>query len=322
MLVVGCNLTIDRTLHLARLIPGAVQRPTSAVASAGGKAVNVCRAAQAHGIDPLLVANLPGRLGAVAGDLLEAEGLHLSRVPTSGEIRSAIVILEDDLRTTVLNEPGPILSAEDRRDLLDAVARAATSDAAADGVLVASGSLPPGEHAADLYADIVELGHRAGLRVVLDAARHDLAAALPAEPDIVTPNLSEALGVLGRAAGHPESVEPDSGNPRATATEAAAALVASGARAALVTAGRHGVAAATATTAFWLPSPVVTEVNPIGAGDAFVGGLASALARGADLHAATRVAVATGAASVATGVAGVPDRQLLAGFLAPTPGGA
>ena len=39
---------MDRTLRMERLTPGAVQRPRTADLTAGGKAVNVCRAAQAH----------------------------------------------------------------------------------------------------------------------------------------------------------------------------------------------------------------------------------------------------------------------------------
>jgi 1-phosphofructokinase family hexose kinase len=315
VLVLGANLAIDRTLRMEQLRPGHVQRPRSADLTAGGKSVNVCRAAAAHRVRPRLVANLPGVLGAYVGDLLAAEGLDVVRVATAGEIRSATIILEEDGRTTVLNEPGPDLSEPDRAALLAAV-RACLGGT---DVVVLSGSLPPGT-ASDLYADVVAMARRRGQQTVVDAARQALAAVLAAGPDVVTPNLGEAIEALALVNGGPtplgESVEPDSDDVPRDATAAALALVAAGARAALVTAGRHGVAGADAQGTFWVQAPVVAEVNPIGAGDSFVAGLAAALEAGAGLREATLVAVATGSASVATPLAGRVDEATMQALLA------
>jgi 1-phosphofructokinase family hexose kinase len=308
VLVVGLNLALDRTLRMPQLVPGRVQRPRSAEMTAGGKAVNVCRAAQAHLVRPRLVANLPGVLGGFVGDLLDREGHDVRRVRTGGEARSAIIILEDDLRVTVLNEPGPQLAGPDRAALLAAV------DAEAGGhrVAVLSGSLPPGPEQR-LYAELVGILHARGLTVVLDTARDALAQALPGGPDVVTPNLAEARAVLGL--GVDESVEPEGEDVAGDAVAAAQALRRAGARAALVTAGRHGVAGVDADGAFWVSAPGVAEVNPIGAGDAFAAGLGVGLERGEALRAATVRAVATGAASVATPLAGSVDPELLARLL-------
>src|SRR5690242_13007028 len=152
MIVLGANLTTDRTLHLDRLVPGAVSRPRTAVVTAGGKSVNVCRAARALGVRPRLVANLPGRAGALVGDLLAAEGHDVVPVVTEGELRSSMIVLEDDGRTTVLNEPGPLLTPAGREALLDALDGECRRPGPAGGhrLLVMSGSLPPGEPAADL----------------------------------------------------------------------------------------------------------------------------------------------------------------------------
>jgi 1-phosphofructokinase family hexose kinase len=314
VIVLGANLTMDRTLRLDRLVPGNVMRPRTAVVTAGGKSVNVCRASRAFGIRPKLIANLPGRTGELAGDLLDGEGHDVVRVATAGEIRTATVILEDDRRITVLNEPGPPLSRADRDVLLTAFEKHAPGHV----VAAASGSLPPGPDAADLYAEVTRRAHALGLMLVLDAARGDLAAALPAGPDVVTPNLAEALAVLsGAPVG--EAVEPDLPDLRASALDAADRLCAAGAGTALVTVGRHGVAASGAAGRFWVDSPRVPEVNAIGAGDAFAAGLACALEQGLDLAAATRRAVATGAASVATDLAGAVDPVLLARLLADRP---
>ncbi len=305
MLVLGVNLGVDRTLRLDVLRPGYVQRPRSAEATAGGKAVNICRASRAHGVRPRLIANLPGRVGALVGDMLAAEGHDVRRVATSGEARSQIIVIEDDSRITVLNEPGALLSPADRTRLLGAL----LEELAGQRVVVASGSLPPGAPD-DLYGQVVELARTSGALTIVDAARGALSACLAFAPDVVTPNLAEASAALSGSAD--EAVEAGGDDPRAAALEAARALCAAGARAALVTAGHHGVAGAAADGCFWIAAPAVTPVNPIGAGDSFAAALAIALERGAALRDAALAAVATGSASVAHPLAGGVDPLLVA----------
>src|SRR5262245_10852013 len=304
MLVLGLNLGVDRSLRLDRLLPGHVQRPRSVEVTAGGKSVNVCRASRAHGVWPVLVANLPGRDGAFVGELLTAEGHDVRAVVTDGEARSQVIIIEDDLRITVLNEPGPPLSASDRDRLLAAFA----DELPGHRVATANGSLPPG--APDVtYGEVVALAHERGVIAVVDATREALSACLPFEPDVVTPNLAEAHSALHGAVDEAVEAVDDA---RAAAVAAARSLHEAGARAALVTAGRHGVGGADADGAFWVTAPSVHEVNPVGAGDSFVAGLAVALERGDDLRTGALCAVATGSASVASPLAGCVAPSLVA----------
>jgi fructose-1-phosphate kinase PfkB-like protein len=327
VLVVGANLCTDRTLRMERLVPGAVQRPRSAEMTAGGKAVNVCRAARAHGVHARLVGNLPGELGGIVVRLLVGEGIDVRRVATRGELRSAIVILEDDMRVTVLNEPGPPLEGADRTAFVDAVTEELSGHGVGTGqggraglgvgmghgvgighrVVVMSGSLPPAPEQ-DLYADLVDRARRAGVISVVDAARDALAAALQCGPDVVTPNLAEARGLLDAVAA--ENVEPGGDDVPRQAMAAARALHARGAGAALVTVGRYGVAGVHAGGAFWVSAPSVRELNPIGAGDAFASGLAAGLEAGESIEAATVRAVASGSAAVPTPLAGQVDPVL------------
>jgi fructose-1-phosphate kinase PfkB-like protein len=84
-------------------------------------------------------------------------------------------------------------------------------------------------------------------------------------------------------------------------------LVRRGARSAVVTAGAAGAAVAEGSAVSWHPAHQVTVRNPIGAGDALVGGLAAALERGEGLARAVRTGLATAAASVETAKAGEID---------------
>jgi 1-phosphofructokinase family hexose kinase len=310
MLIAGPNLTIDRTLTIDELRPGEVLRFDGVAVTPGGKGVNVARVAQALDAPALLVGFVPGHTGQAAARMLADEGVDLEVVPVGGELRSTAVVLERGGRVTVMNEPGPRLAAGD----WGRYERAVADGLEGLGVLVCSGSIPPGAPE-DAYARLVVLARSRGMKAVVDTSGATLAAALEERPDLVTPNLAEAERVLlGRAN---ETVE--AGDPamvRQLATTAADGLVARGARAAIVTAGAAGAAVKVdGGEARWHPAPHVEVRNPIGAGDSLVGGVCAALERNEPLDRAIALGLATAAASVETPKAGAVDparaRELL-----------
>jgi fructose-1-phosphate kinase PfkB-like protein len=160
----------------------------------------------------------------------------------------------------------------------------------------------------DGYARLVAVGRRFGVRVLVDAARAALAASLAAGPDIVTPNLAEAEGVLAGAS-H-EAVDEAGPEVPLRACAAVRELCRRGARSAAVTAGAAGTAYGSVSSVVWVPTVAVEVVNPIGAGDSFVGGLVEALDAGKSGVDAVTFAVATATASVEQELAGGvdPDR--------------
>jgi 1-phosphofructokinase len=299
MLIAGPNLTIDRTGALDELRPGGVLRFSAMEITPGGKGVNVARAARALGVPALLVGFVPGRIGAAAAAMIEAEQLQLRGVPAPGEIRSTTVIIEPSGRTTVINEPGPMLGAGDW-DAYEAAIRAALPG---HRVLVCSGSLPPGAPAG-AYGRLVEIAREAGVPALVDTSGAALSEALASRPDAILPNLGEAEQLLGHEGGEEVDAAPDA-EPRALA--AAEELVRRGPSAAIVTAAAAGAAVTDGIRADWLPAPRVTVRNPVGAGDAFAAGVAAALERGADLRTAARAGIAAGAASVEHPLAGALD---------------
>jgi 1-phosphofructokinase family hexose kinase len=300
VVIAGPNLTIDRTLGIAELRAGEVLRFSRVVVTPGGKGVNVARLARAFGADAALVGFVPGRTGAAAAGLLGDEGVTLRGVAVEGEIRSTAVVLEDSGRVTVFNEPGPSLGPGDWERFEAEVADGLVGAR----VLACSGSLPPSAPE-DAYARLVGLARERGALSIVDVAGGQLGAALEAGADVVTPNLAEAEGLLlGRANETVEAGDIDVVRSRAGA--AARELVARGARHAVVTAAAAGAAIACADGAQWLVAPRVAAVrNPIGAGDALVGGVALALERGEAFARAASFGVACGAASVETDTAGV-----------------
>ena len=308
VLVVGLNLAIDRTHFLAELKPGHVQRPREALGMAGGKALNVVRAATRVGGRPRLLGFAGGPIGEALTRLIAAESFAARLVECEGDTRCAIIVLEDSGRVTVLNEPGPIITLSEWQTFLDVY----DEEAPTAGVVVASGSLPPGTPP-DAYAELVRRGHARGARVIVDSSHDALAATLRAEPDVVAPNLAEACVVLGEASD--EAVDESAEDAPERALAAGAGLVERGARVALVSVGRHGLAIVSKSERAFLTAPLVQVANPIGAGDSLVGGLAVALDSGASMLEAARLGIAAAAASVVSrtpaDVDGVLARHLL-----------
>ena len=147
------------------------------------------------------------------------------------------------------------------------------------------------------------LGHMRGTGVLnLAPAPADAAVIVAGGVDWLVVNEGEAAAVLGRPVGG-----------LAEAAQAAAALIRAGARHAVVTAGAHGAALATAGAhgaalatagatadatagaADTIEAFTVGAVDTVGAGDAFVGALAVALAAGVPAAEAVRAAAAAGA---------------------------
>ena len=191
VLIAGPNLTIDRTLTVDELRPGEVLRFDGVAVTPGGKGVNVARVARALGVPALLVGFTPGRTGAAAAGLIADEALALEPVSTGGELRSTAVILERGGRVTVMNEPGPPVGPEDWERYAAAVAAGLEGH----GVLVCSGSVPPGTPP-DAYGQLTGLAARAGAVTIVDASGPVLGAALQSGPAVVCPNLAEAEGLL------------------------------------------------------------------------------------------------------------------------------
>jgi len=302
VLVFTPNLCFDVTIDLPELVPGSVSRATATVTSAGGKGVNVVRAAGA--LTAAEQVRLAGFLadgdGARLASFLSDEGTAFHPVHVDGAVRVASILLEQSGRVTVINGRGPDISADRWAAMVELI-----DDIVGPGeLIVCSGSLPPGVPA-DGYAQIVALGHRKGSQVVVDAAPEPLAACLSEQPDLVSPNLSEAEAMLfGRTS---ELVHEEGADVPDRAVVAARALHVAGARRAVVTAGAAGAALCTADGTWWLVAAPVTVLNPIGAGDAFVGGASVALTEGATDLEVVRAGIASGSASCEQKVAGRVD---------------
>jgi len=287
ILTVTPNPALDVTYTVDRLVLHASHRVSALREMAGGKGLNVTSVLAQRGIPVLATGPVGGQAGARLVADLDARDIAHELVPTSGETRRTVtVVSEADGEATAFNEQGVELSPHEWSLLLSAVAR--LLDTYRPQVLVASGSVPDG-FPADGYAQLVEVGHAAGCRVIVDASREALLGSLAARPDVVKPNRHELVEATGEQ-------YPVAG---------ARALQAMGARQVVASLGEDGLLLVDASghvVRAALAEPL--RGNPTGAGDAAVAAIAAGLSDGLDWETVLADAVAWSAAAVLQPVAG------------------
>ena len=148
---VTLNPSLDRTLSVPELNPGAIHRARLLREDLGGKGVNVSRSLWALGIPSRILGFAGGWSGAALRAGLLAEGFDASFVEVGAEIRQNITLLDEGSgQYTKINELGPEIQAQHISALEEQIDRIAQP-----GDLWAfSGSLPPGAPP-DLYAGLI-----------------------------------------------------------------------------------------------------------------------------------------------------------------------
>ncbi|MDC7122765.1 ribokinase [Cellulomonas fimi] len=280
VVVVG-SVNADLVLQVDRRpLPGETVLGQDAVTLPGGKGANQAVAAARLGASVAMV----GAVGtdahaAVALDLLTSAGVDLTHVRTvDGPTGLAVVTLAGDGENSIVVVPGANAAVTPASvDAADAVLTGAR-------VCVLQAEIPLGT-----VAHAARLAHDAGVRVLLNVApatalRDDVVRL--ADPLVV--NEHEAALLLG----HPLDAGVEA------AQGAAAELAGRGAASVVVTLGASGVVGHEHGAAWSWPAVPVEVRDTTGAGDAFVGALAAALAAGDPLRDAARFATRVAAASV------------------------
>lgn len=299
ILCVAANPSIDKLFVVHRVIPGAIHRPDGFVQVPGGKGLNVARAAHSLGADVRATGILAGHAGRWLTEALTAEGVPGSFAWVGGETRASLSVA--DLETgglTEFYERGEDIG-EDGWDLLEEVARAALPGCS---WMTMSGNLPPGAPD-DGYARLIAIARASGVRTALDARERALAEGIDASPDVVKLNDEEAGWLLGAEIATVSDARRAAGALRERLGEEGAGIVTCGADGALVAGPDGGLLHGR----LYVKGPY-----PVGSGDAFLGGLVTALDRGdpweeavaLGLGAATANAEMPGAGSLDPVVAG------------------
>ena len=254
----------------------------------GGKGFNQATAAARLGAEVTLV----GSVGADPfGEMLltATENEHIDskfvrkRTDTGTGVATIVIEPDGDNSIIVVPRANMALTTSD----IDAAA-----DAIADADVLLLQLETPVE--ASEHAAVIAKGSRknSGTTVILNPApAQPIPDSLLAHVDILTPNQSETALLSGMPVSNDEEAHKAAKVLRARMADAATSVV-------VLTLGAQGALILTATTSERIPALSVDAVDTTGAGDAFCGALATALASGETLATAIAFANTAGAAAV------------------------
>ncbi|NDL57840.1 1-phosphofructokinase family hexose kinase [Phytoactinopolyspora mesophila] len=289
------NPALDVTYLVAALRPGQMHRVHSVASRPGGKGINVARVLHRLGVPVLVTGLVGGPDGTALRAGLYELGIDDQLVDADIATRRTVTVVENGSgAATLLNEPGPVLDA----DQWDRLATRVTDLLRADAEVVTfSGSLPPGVPPTAL-ADLASTVTGTGVPALVDTSGPALTAVAQAAAHRPTD------GAAGRLVLKPNAEELAEVTGLSEPRRAAANLRATTGATVVVSLGPDGLLAAT-PEGIWsarLPEPL--SGNPTGAGDSVVAALAMGIHNSLSWPETLRSACAVSAATVLAPVAG------------------
>ena len=284
VLTVTPNPAIDLSASTEHVVPVRKVRCSTVRRDAGGGGINVARVVRRLGSEVTAIYPAGGSTGQLVRRLLDRENVRSVAMDVAEETREDFTVVEERTRNQYrFVMPGPVLTQQEWRRCLNAVDRMA----ALPPLVVCSGSLPPGLPD-DFYARIARIAKARGSKLILDTSGKPLAAALQEGVFLVKPNLRE----LREFANAPLEDE------QSWIAEGRRLIAAGGTEIVALTLAERGALLITRDGALHARAPDIETVSAVGAGDSFVGGIVSALARGYGITEAFRWGVAAGSAAV------------------------
>jgi tagatose 6-phosphate kinase len=266
ILTVTLNPAVDFTVFGGPFQAHRTNRGKPAAPDPGGKGNNAARVARSLGAEVTATGLLGGFTGAFIDQSLKAEGIVTSFLEISGTTRfTASYIEEETAAETKVVPDGPVIGGREAEGFVAHYGR--LIDGGRYSVIVLSGSLPGGMPE-DFYGVLIDMAARHGVPVVLDTSGKALAASIARAPFMIKPNLTEA----GELAGTDKMDDIVRFLKGLSGTIPVIAL----------TLGQDGSLFITADRTTRITTGVSNAVNPVGAGDAFVGGFAAAYDRFGD----------------------------------------
>ncbi|HEY5280825.1 MAG TPA: 1-phosphofructokinase family hexose kinase [Pseudolabrys sp.] len=278
------NPAVDIFVNVARVEPTAKMRCSAPKRDPGGGGINVARVV--HRLDGSVAAIYPtgGAIGKLLHRLLDREGIDSIVTPSHVETRENFTAFEQETGLQyrfVL--PGSPLHPPEWEAVLDKLANLTGKPR----IVVASGSVPPGVPD-DIYADVARRVRKLGAKMVIDTSGPALAAALAEGVTLIKPNQNELSDFVGKG------LDND-----ADRIAACRKLIDAGrTQMVALTLGEEGAILVTRERALRAEPMRIEVASAVGAGDSFLGGLVTALAKDAPLEEAFRLAVAAGSAAV------------------------
>ena len=262
--------------------PGRTLLATDYAEHAGGKGLNQAVACARMGARTAFIGCVgDDAAGRMLVDVLRSEGVDTSGVSVVGSPTGrALITVDSHGENTIVVVPGANHFVGRGGDVVIPVC----------GMVLAQLEIP-----LTTVETVMARARQRGIDTVLNPApATELPASLVRLCDVIAPNEGE-MAVLGGAS----------------------ALLDQGARNVVVTLGERGARVVTPEHSVDIPPHVVTPIDTVGAGDAFIGAMCAELARGSSLESACRVAAVAGAlaTTVRGAVPSLPTRAAVDRFL-------
>ena len=265
ILSITLNPSIDISYRLPVFQLDEANRCSEVNKTAGGKGLNVSRILSQAGEDVLASGLVGGSNGKSIQKLLSLSRVTHDFLITNKESRNCIAILHEDKQTEIL-EPGPKFTQTEENLFLEKSRRLMSGKM----VQTLSGSLPRGI-SPNIYATLIEMGNKSGLKTLLDCSGPPLRKALesPHKPFLIKPNLYELNQLLGGGIDcDPVQIKQALCNELFTGIDWI-----------IITLGEKGAFVRRKNQDFLVSIPNIQTVNPVGSGDSVIAGMALSFVR-------------------------------------------
>ncbi len=290
------NPAVDRELTVPQIEFGTVLRASASRVDFGGKGFNVSRLLQHMSTPSIATGFVGGHAGQFLQEGLSSLGIQTDFIWVSGETRTNVSIVPQEHQHYIkVNEAGPVIGEAEQDKLIERIAALAQEG----DWWVMAGSLPPGVPAG-FYTRIIKTVASHGAKAVLDCAGEPLQLGCAQGPYLVKSNAEEASELTGLAVDTPAQI-----------ATAAGRICALGAENVVISMGRRGALLKCAGGTWLAHAPEIEEKNPIGAGDALVGGMVWALSQDLPMREALGWGVASGAATASLSGTEVGSREVI-----------
>ncbi len=296
IITVTMNAAIDKTVELDSFIHGGLNRLKNIVLDAGGKGINVSKTIRELGGETIATGFIGGSSGEAIKKVLKELGIQSDFVEVDGETRTNTKVVEADGTVTELNEPGPVISEGQLRELMDKLVGYADENA----LFVLAGSIPAGVPKI-IYKTIIEEVHKKGASVFSDADGELFVNSLDAKPDIIKPNRAELE----------EFVKADHKLTEQELVEIGTQFIDRGIKTVAISMGGEGALFISKDNIVKCPGLSVKAHSTVGAGDAMVAALSYGMNQNLPFEECVKLGVATSAGAVTTVGTKPPKRELV-----------
>lgn len=300
ILTVTLNPAIDKVAKISHFRSGFDNSVSQVDMMAGGKGINVSRTIKYLGQNTLAMGFAGGANGQNLLRNLLLEGIEHHFVFIQGETRVNLSVCDNKTgRLTRILEPGPAIESKDIASFRNKFCRLAGQS---DWVVLSGRGIPGMPK--DFFGELTVAARKLRAKIIVDAAGEDLRRSLKGRPFLVKPNLREAEDFFKQKL-------RDKRRQRAALIE----LLRLGASQSIITMGPEGAVGTDGKEFFWVKGPAIKSGYPVGSGDAFCGGLVTALAQKSRFQDALAFAAAAGAVNVLSPLPGALNRKELGACL-------